>query len=316
MRRVLAALAAACALAIAPAAFAQTPPNVIVVGQIAEPQSLDPHAVTAVNDFRILVNVYDGLVRFADGSLEVEPSLAESWEISEDGLTYTFKLREGVTFHDGTPFNAEAVKFNFDRMLDEEHPFHDTGPFPLAFFFSAVEEVTAVDDTTVEFKLNEPFAPFLSNLAYPTGLLVSPAAVEASGKDFGRNPVGTGAYKFEEWQGNQRVVVTRFGQQLARLVGVVGIGLDLFIVGPGEGRRNRARRDLGGSLQHVGDERFLVDRVVRRLSYGLLREGAFLHVEDEEPDVRAGLLMHLEVGRVAELGDRIRRHLDHDVEPA
>ena len=209
MRRVLAALAAACALAIAPAAFAQTPPNVIVVGQIAEPQSLDPHAVTAVNDFRILVNVYDGLVRFADGSLEVEPSLAESWEISEDGLTYTFKLREGVTFHDGTPFNAEAVKFNFDRMLDEEHPFHDTGPFPLAFFFSAVEEVTAVDDTTVEFKLNEPFAPFLSNLAYPTGLLVSPAAVEASGKDFGRNPVGTGAYKFEEWQGNQRVVVTR-----------------------------------------------------------------------------------------------------------
>jgi peptide/nickel transport system substrate-binding protein len=209
MRRVLAALAAACALAIAPAAFAQTPPNVIVVGQIAEPQSLDPHAVTAVNDFRILVNVYDGLVRFADGSLEVEPSLAESWEISEDGLTYTFKLREGVTFHDGTPFNAEAVKFNFDRMLDEEHPFHDTGPFPLAFFFSAVEEVTAVDDTTVEFKLNEPFAPFLSNLAYPTGLLVSPAAVEASGKDYGRNPVGTGAYKFEEWQGNQRVVVTR-----------------------------------------------------------------------------------------------------------
>ncbi|MGQ2901903.1 ABC transporter substrate-binding protein [Neoaquamicrobium sediminum] len=209
MRRVLAALAAACALAIAPAAFAQTPPNVIVVGQIAEPQSLDPHAVTAVNDFRILVNVYDGLVRFANGSLEVEPSLAESWEISEDGLTYTFKLREGVTFHDGTPFDAEAVKFNFERMLDEEHPFHDTGPFPLAFFFSAVDEVTAVDDTTVEFKLNEPFAPFLSNLAYPTGLIVSPAAVEASGKDYGRNPVGTGAYKFEEWQGNQRVVVTR-----------------------------------------------------------------------------------------------------------
>lgn len=209
MRRVLAALAAACALAIAPAAFAQTPPNVIVVGQIAEPQSLDPHAVTAVNDFRILVNVYDGLVRFADGSLEVEPSLAESWEIAEDGLTYTFKLREGVTFHDGTPFDAEAVKFNFERMLDEEHPFHDTGPFPLAFFFSAVDEVTAVDDTTVEFKLNEPFAPFLSNLAYPTGLIVSPAAVEASGKDYGRNPVGTGAYKFEEWQGNQRVVVTR-----------------------------------------------------------------------------------------------------------
>ncbi|MEO3997916.1 ABC transporter substrate-binding protein [Mesorhizobium sp. CAU 1732] len=209
MSRILAAFAAACVVTLGPVAHAQTPPNVVVVGQIAEPQSLDPHAVTATNDFRILVNMYDGLVRFADGTLEVAPALAEEWTISEDGLTYTFDLREGVTFHDGTPFNAEAVKFNFERMIDENHPFHDTGPFPLAFFFSAIETVTAVDDTTVEVKLNEPFAPFLSNLAYPTGLMVSPAAVEQHGKDFGRNPVGTGAYKFAEWQSNQRVVVTR-----------------------------------------------------------------------------------------------------------
>lgn len=197
------------ALAIAQPVEAQTPPNVLVVGQIAEPQSLDPHAVTAVNDFRILVNLYDGLVRYADGTLEVEPSLAESWEVSEDGRTYTFQLRDDVVFHDGAPFNAEAVKFNFDRMLNEDHPYHDTGPFPLAFFFSAVESVTAVDEHTVEFTLNEPFAPFLSNLAYPTGLIVSPAAVEEHGEDVGRNPAGTGAYKFEEWSSNQRVVVTR-----------------------------------------------------------------------------------------------------------
>ena len=98
-----------------------------------------------------------------------------------------------MSFHDGTPFNAEAVKFNFDRMLDENHPFHDTGPFPLSFFFSAIEETTAVDDTTVKFKLNAPYAPFLSNLAYPTGLMVSPDAVKKSGKDYGRNPVGTGS---------------------------------------------------------------------------------------------------------------------------
>ncbi|TKT76290.1 ABC transporter substrate-binding protein [Aquamicrobium sp. LC103] len=207
MNRIIPAMLAACAMIFAPAALAQTPPNVLIVGQIAEPKSLDPHAVTATNDFRILVNVYDGLVRFADGTLEIEPALAESWDISEDGKTYTFKLREGVTFHDGTPFNAEAVKFNFDRMLDETHPFHNTGPFPLAFFFSTVDEVNALDELTVEFKLNEPFAPFLSNLAYPTGLIVSPAAVEKSGTDFGRNPVGTGAYKFVEWQGNTRVVV-------------------------------------------------------------------------------------------------------------
>jgi peptide/nickel transport system substrate-binding protein len=208
MRKLLAAAVTAVSLAFASPALAQTPPNVLVIGQIAEPKSLDPHAVTAVNDFRILMNVYDGLTRYKDGTLEPEPSLAESWEISDDGTTYTFKLRDGVSFHDGTPFNAEAVKFNFDRMLKEDHPYHDTGPFPLAFYFSAVDEVNVVDDMTVEFKLNEPYAPFLSNLAYPTGLIVSPTAVEEHGKDFGRNPSGTGAYKFEAWEANSRVVVT------------------------------------------------------------------------------------------------------------
>jgi peptide/nickel transport system substrate-binding protein len=192
--------------------LAQTPPGVLVVGQIAEPQSLDPHAVTATNDFRIATNLYDGLVRFAPGTLEVEPALATEWEISDDGTEYTFSLREGVTFHDGTALDAEAVVFTFERTLDEEHPFHDTGPFPLAFFFSAVESVEALDDMTVRFTLDEPYAPFLSNLAYPTGLIVSPSAVEAQGQDFGRNPVGTGPFRFTEWQSNTRVVLERFDE--------------------------------------------------------------------------------------------------------
>jgi peptide/nickel transport system substrate-binding protein len=190
-------------------ARAQVPPDVLVVGQIAEPKSMDPHAVTAVNDFRIAINLYDGLVRYKSGSLEVEPALAESWEISEDGKTYTFTLRAGVSFHDGTPFNAEAVKFNFDRMLDESHPFYDTGPFPLSFFFSAIETTEAVDERTVKFTLNEPYAPFLSNLAYPTGLIVSPSAVEQNGADFGRNPVGTGPFKFAVWESNRQVALER-----------------------------------------------------------------------------------------------------------
>ncbi len=191
-------------------AMAQTPPGVLVVGQIAEPQALDPHAVTAVNDFRILMNVYDGLVRYAPGTLEVEPALATAWEISDDGLVYDFTLREGVTFHDGTAFDAEAVVWNFERMLDEDHPMHEaTGPFPLSFFFSAVQVVEALDTHTVRFTLNEPFAPFLSNLAYPTGLIVSPAAVAEHGADFGRNPSGTGPFQFAEWRSNERVVVTR-----------------------------------------------------------------------------------------------------------
>jgi peptide/nickel transport system substrate-binding protein len=199
----------AAALVLGGGAAAQVPEDVLVVAQIAEPKSMDPHAVTAVNDFRILVNLYDGLVRFADGTLEVEPALAERWEVSEDGTVYTFELREDVRFHDGTPFDAEAVRFNFERMLDEEHPYHDTGPFPLSFFFSAVEEVEVVDPLTVRFRLSEPYAPFLSNLAYPTGLIVSPAAVREHGRDFGRNPAGTGPFVFRTWEANRQVAVER-----------------------------------------------------------------------------------------------------------
>ena len=187
--------------------LAQTPDDVLVIGQIAEPKSLDPSTVTAVNDFRILVNMYDGLVRYSSGTLEVEPALAESWEISDDGTVYTFHLRDGVTFHDGTPFNAEAVEFTFDRMLDESHPYHDTGPFPLSFFFSEIQDVVVVDDMTVEMHLGAPYAPLLSNLAYPTGLIVSPTAVVDQGMDFGRNPAGTGAYSFAKWEANRQVAL-------------------------------------------------------------------------------------------------------------
>jgi len=213
MKRALAALAVALLAAGGTGgwqqAVAQTPPNVLIVGQVAEPKSLDPHAVTAVNDFRILVNVYDGLVQYKTGTLQVEPALAKSYEVSDDGLVYTFTLREGVTFHDGSPLDAEAVVFNFERMLDEEHPYHDTGPFPLSFFFSAGDTVEAVDADTVRFTLDEPYAPFLSNLAYPTGLIVSPAAVREHGEDFGRNPSGTGPFRVVEWEANQRVVAER-----------------------------------------------------------------------------------------------------------
>ena len=192
---------------LTPTAWAQTPDNVLVVGQVAEPKSLDPQGVTAVNDFRILINLYDGLVRYKDGTLEVEPALATSWKISDDGTVYTFNLRKGVKFQDGSAFNAQAVKFNFDRMLVDSHPQHNTGPFPLAFFFKSIIETRVLDNDTVQFKLDKPYAPLLSNLAYPTGLMVSPTAVKKYGKDYGRHPVGTGPFKFARWESNRLVAV-------------------------------------------------------------------------------------------------------------
>ena len=196
------------ALPLSPAQ-AQIPPDVLVVGQVAEPATMNPHVATAVNDFRILVNLHDGLVRYAPGTLEVELGLAETWETSEDGTVTTFQFREGVTFRDGMPFDAKAVKFTFDRMLDEEHPLHGAGPFPLSFFFSAIEETELVDDMTVWFQLNGPYAPFLSNLACPTGLVVSPKAVERHGDDYARNAAGTGLFMFRVWESNRQVALQR-----------------------------------------------------------------------------------------------------------
>jgi peptide/nickel transport system substrate-binding protein len=189
----------------------QLPPaDTLVVGQVAAPRSLDPQVTTALNDFRILVNLYEGLVRYRPGTLELAPGLAASWTLSENGRVYRFQLRRGVRFHDGSRFDAEAVRFNFQRMLDPAHPYHDTGPFPLAFFFEQVENIVVEGPLTVRFELSEPFAPFLSNLAYPSALMVSPKAVRRWGRDYGRHPTGTGPFRFLDWRRGGQVRLARF----------------------------------------------------------------------------------------------------------
>lgn len=181
--------------------------DTLVFGQASDPRSLDPAYADDGESTKINTNIYEGLVMYGDHSTELEPCLAESWEVSEDGLTYTFHLRQGVKFHDGTDFNAEAVKFNFDRQL----PGNATEDMPYAgFIFSAVTEVIAEDEYTVVIKLSEPQTPFLANLAMMQGSpIVSPAAIEANNGNVTNAPCGTGPYKFVSWDTNQSVVLVR-----------------------------------------------------------------------------------------------------------
>lgn len=175
----------------------------------ADAQKLDPADVDDGESIKILVNVCEGLLRFKDGTTEVEACLAESWTVSDDGKVYTFKLRKGVKFHDGTPLNAETAVWSFHRQMDAKHPAH----FASAKFeywnamYSMVESVKAADAMTVEIRLKEPHAPFLLNMAmFPVSLL-SPAALEKYGEKMQSNPVGTGPFKFKEWRRGERVVL-------------------------------------------------------------------------------------------------------------
>jgi len=193
------------------AAKAQTPNDVLVVGHVAELQTLDPAQSVTISDFRILSNIYEGLVRYKDASLDVEPGLATSWTISPDAKTYTFKLREGVKFQDGSAFNSEAVKFDIDRVIDKSHPYNHTGPFPFVFLLGPIESVDAPDPATVVIHLKNPYAPMLTMLASAIGGLtgVSPAAVKKYDKEFARHGGGTGPFTFTTWEAGQRFVLER-----------------------------------------------------------------------------------------------------------
>ncbi len=208
-RRGLLAGTAAIAAFGARRASAQTPNNVLVIGHVAELQTLDPAQAVTISDFRILANIYEGLLRYKDDTLDVEPGLAESWTLSPDAKTYTFKLRQGVKFHDGGDFNAETVKFNFDRVTQKDHPYANTGPFPFVFTLGPVEKTEVLDPYTVAITLKEPYSPMLTMLAGAIGGLagISPAAVKKYGKDFARNGGGTGPFKFTLWESGQRFVL-------------------------------------------------------------------------------------------------------------
>jgi peptide/nickel transport system substrate-binding protein len=196
-------------LALAAPAAAQ-PAGTLVVGLVAEPVNLDPAQVTDLNSNRVGRRIVETLVTFPDESTQIVPGLAESWTISKDGLQYTFKLRSGIKFHDGTPFTAEAVKFSIERQINAEHPAHKLGKYPFAnFFFGNVKAVEALSDERVAFLLKEPRASFLAILTAGAASIVSPTAVMKSGPDYPLQPVGTGPFKFVSWDRGQRVILEK-----------------------------------------------------------------------------------------------------------
>ncbi|MEO0937453.1 MAG: ABC transporter substrate-binding protein [Pseudomonadota bacterium] len=190
------ALAPAALMLMAGAALAK---DDITVAMQLEPPHLDPTSAAAgAIDSVLYSNVFEGLTRFmSDGS--VVPGLAESWEISDDGTVYTFTLRRGVTFHDGTAMDAEDVKFSLDRARAEDSTNAQKG------LFAGITDVTVVAPQTVQVTLSEPNGNFLFNMAWGDAVIVAPESIEG----IKQTPIGTGAFTFTEWTQGDQIVLTR-----------------------------------------------------------------------------------------------------------
>jgi peptide/nickel transport system substrate-binding protein len=169
----------------------------LIFGRGGDSITLDPSQVLDGESAKVCDAIYDTLVQYREDTTDIEPALAETWESSADGLTWTFYLRQGVQFHDGTPFDAGAVVFSLTR------PNALSGNFYQEF----ISRIIALDASTVQIQLKTPYAPFISTLAGTEVSIVSPAAVEHFGENFGNNPVGTGPFKFIQWDRNDKIVL-------------------------------------------------------------------------------------------------------------
>ena len=158
-----------------------------------EPDNLDVHDTTFNASLGVDKCLYEGMVGL-DERMQIVNQLADSWEPSADAKTFTFKLKPGVKFHDGTPFNAAAVQASFERVLAEDAKLKRH-----AYFNAVIDHVEAVDDGTVRLVTRQPFAALVATIAHPAGGIPSPTAFKQFGEDFGTHPVGTGPFKFTEW---------------------------------------------------------------------------------------------------------------------
>ncbi len=194
-----AALALTLVAGVAPSAALAARTDVMV-GMVLEPPNLDPTAgAAAAIDEVVYANVFEGLTRIgADGG--VMPALAESWDISDDGLTYTFHLHDGVTFHDGTTFDADDVKFSLDRARAEDSTNAQKG------LFAAIDSVDVVDPLTVKVSLSHPVGSFLFNMGWGDAVIVAPETAA----DNATHPVGTGPFKFVDWVKGDHVELAKY----------------------------------------------------------------------------------------------------------
>jgi peptide/nickel transport system substrate-binding protein len=165
---------------------------------MGNPLDIDPALAYDADSVGIVMNVFDRLVKYERGTTEIEPVLATSWE-TPDPLTYIFNLREDVVFHDGTPFDAESVKFSFDRVLELDGP--------PSYLFWVINSTDVLDTYRVQVNLNTEFSPFLSLMTDPVASIVSSTAVDKFGEDFTKNPVGSGPFKFEQWSFGKNVTL-------------------------------------------------------------------------------------------------------------
>lgn len=173
----------------------------LVIQMTADITNLDPAYLSSVDTSRVGYLIFDHLVRY-DKKGNIVPRLAERWETSEDGLTWTFYLRQNAKWHDGTPVKASEIKYNYDRIKDPNTA------APRAADLAAIKSIDAPDDYTVVFHLEEPFAAFIDKcLLVNPALIAQPAALEEYGKDFSNKPVGSGPYKLVEWVPGEKVVL-------------------------------------------------------------------------------------------------------------
>ncbi len=178
-------------------------PITFVWGRAGDADTLDNPVSTNGETSEVTTQVFNTLVRLRPGTVEVEPDLATSWSVSPDGTVWTFKLRKGVTFHDGTPWNAEAAKLNIDRWADKNNPYHQSGT---DFYYwndllaDSFKEARAIDPETLQIVTSAPFGALLSDLSVIAFDFASPASLkEYGGQGAGQHPVGTGPFKFVEW---------------------------------------------------------------------------------------------------------------------